>query len=60
MGHDYNVIKRAHENGMVLITHDAKVISACRANGIKCVSVDEGVVRKHVLDEIVKIEGGAQ
>ena len=60
MGHDYNVIKRAQEKGMVLITRDAAVISACRANGIKCVAVDEEAVRKHVLDEIGKLKGGAQ
>ena len=60
MGHDYNVIKRAHENGMVLITHDVKVISACRANGIKCVAMDEEGVRKHVLEEIEKLEGGTR
>ena len=60
MGHDYNVIKRAHEKGMVLITRDAEVIAACRANGIKCVRVNEEAIRKYVLDEIVKLEGGAR
>ncbi len=60
MGHDYNVIKRAHEKDMILITRDAAVISACRANGIKCISVEEDVIRRYVLDEIVKLKGGAQ
>ena len=60
MGHDYNVIKRAQEKGMVLITRDSEMISACRANGIKCVAVDEEAVRKHVLGEIAKIKEGAR
>ena len=60
MGHDYNVIKRAQEKGMVVITRDVELIKACRGNGIKCVSVEEDVIRRYVLDEIVKLEGGAQ
>ena len=60
MGHDYNVIKRAHEKGMVLITHDGEAAAACRANGIKCISPDEEAVRRYVLDEIVKLKEGAQ
>ena len=60
MAHDYNVIKHAHEKDMVLITRDAEATAACRANGIKCVRVNEEAIRKYVLDEIVKLEGGAR
>lgn len=59
MAHDYNVIKYTHEKGMVLITRDAKAAAACFDNGIKCVSVGEEAIRRHVLDEIVKL-GGAR
>ena len=57
MGHDYNVIKRAQENGMVLITRDAETGRACLDNGIKCVPIGEDVIRKWVLDELGKMEG---
>jgi len=60
MGNDYNVIKHAQENGMVVITHDTGVIAACRDNGVNCVAVDKGVIRRYVLNEIVKLEGGAR
>lgn len=60
MGHDYNVIKHAQEKGMVVITRDVELIKACRANGIKCISPDEEVIRRYVLGEIQKLEGGAQ
>jgi predicted nuclease of predicted toxin-antitoxin system len=40
LGHDFNVINYAKDNGMTLVTNDGEMGKACKANGYPCVLVD--------------------
>ena len=57
MGHDYNVIQYAKENGMVFITKDKEPGKACKANDIACIWIsDDLVFEKIILPELAKLK----
>lgn len=57
-GHDYNIIKYAEANKMVLVTKDGENGKACRDNNIPCIWLsDEEVFEKMVLPGLDELAG---
>lgn len=54
--HDFNVILRAKERGMVLVTKDKETGEACLANGIDCILInDDTTFELMVLPELKRL-----
>jgi len=52
LGPDYNVIKHAQENTMILITKDTENGEACEANHYPCIWIND----KTIFDKLVLVE----
>ena len=53
-GPDFNVIKYAEENKLILITLDNENIDACRVNNFPHIPIDEDGIFEMVLDKLSK------